>query len=125
VAPAQAFLDKVTGRTLAPVTTGQIYWGAVPFVVIQLIAVGLVMAFPQMVMVYKDPTPKDAPKQELIIPQGDTTAPDDLMKAFGEVEKPAPGKDAKPAKEPADKGKSDTPKPAPKKTPEKALRGEK
>ena len=38
---------------MAPVTTGQIYWGAVPFVLIQVIMVGLVIAFPQMVMVYK------------------------------------------------------------------------
>ena len=36
-----------------PVTTGQIYWGAVPFVVIQCIMVGLVILFPQMVMHYK------------------------------------------------------------------------
>ena len=36
-----------------PVTTGQIYWGAVPFVVIQVIMVLLVIAFPQMVMHYK------------------------------------------------------------------------
>ena len=32
VAPAKAFLDKATGKPTAPVTTGQIYWGAVPFV---------------------------------------------------------------------------------------------
>ena len=36
-----------------PVTTGQIYWGAVPFVVIQVIMVLLVIMFPQMVMHYK------------------------------------------------------------------------
>ncbi len=54
VAPAKEYLDKVTGRLTAPVTTGQIYWGAVPFVVIQVIMVGLVIAFPQMVLVYKD-----------------------------------------------------------------------
>ena len=35
------------------VTTGQIYWGAVPFVLIQIVMIGLVIAFPQMVMVYK------------------------------------------------------------------------
>jgi len=35
------------------VTTGQIYWGAVPFVLIQIIMIGLVITFPQMVMVYK------------------------------------------------------------------------
>jgi hypothetical protein len=36
-----------------PVTTAQIYWGAVPFVVIQVIAIGLVIAIPSMVMHYK------------------------------------------------------------------------
>ena len=40
VAPAQDYVDKITGKLIAPVTTGQIYWGAVPFVVIQLIMVG-------------------------------------------------------------------------------------
>ena len=43
----------VAGKMMDPVTTGQIYWGAVPFVVIQMIMVGLVIAFPQMVMHYK------------------------------------------------------------------------
>ena len=31
---------------IEPVTTGQIYWGSVPFIVIQLLMVGAVMAFP-------------------------------------------------------------------------------
>jgi TRAP-type mannitol/chloroaromatic compound transport system permease large subunit len=53
VAPAKDYLDKLTGRLTARVTTGQIYWGAVPFVLIQLLMVSLVIAFPQMVMVYK------------------------------------------------------------------------
>src|SRR3954468_691954 len=35
VAPAQPYVDKVTGRTMPGVTTGQIYWGAVPYVAIQ------------------------------------------------------------------------------------------
>ena len=38
---------------MEPVTTGQIYWGAVPFVVIQVIMVLLVIMFPSMVMHYK------------------------------------------------------------------------
>ena len=38
---------------IEPVTTGQIYWGSVPFIVIQLLMVGAVMAFPGMVMHYK------------------------------------------------------------------------
>jgi TRAP-type mannitol/chloroaromatic compound transport system permease large subunit len=53
VAPRERYLDRVTGKWMAPVTTGQIYWGAVPFVVIQCIMVGLVIAFPAMVMHYK------------------------------------------------------------------------
>src|SRR5215467_11535697 len=53
VAPKEAYTDRVTGKQMAGVTTGQIYWGAVPFVLIQLIAVGLVIAFPSTVMHYK------------------------------------------------------------------------
>jgi TRAP-type mannitol/chloroaromatic compound transport system permease large subunit len=54
VAPRSPYIDKVTGRTMEPVSTGQIYRGAIPFVVIQCIMVGLVIAFPKMVMHYKD-----------------------------------------------------------------------
>jgi len=53
VAPKNAYKDRVTGRMMEPVTTGQIYWGAVPFVVIQCIMVALVVLFPSMVMHYK------------------------------------------------------------------------
>jgi len=53
VAPAKDNLDKLTGRLMPRVTTGQIYWGAVPFVLIQIVMIALVIAFPQMVMVYK------------------------------------------------------------------------
>ncbi len=53
VAPKESYLDRVTGKRMEPVTTGQIYWGAVPFVVIQLIMVALVITFPAMVMHYK------------------------------------------------------------------------
>jgi TRAP-type mannitol/chloroaromatic compound transport system permease large subunit len=53
VAPKNPYRDKITGRMMEPVTTAQIYWGAVPFVVIQCIMVALVVIFPQMVMHYK------------------------------------------------------------------------
>jgi len=49
VAPAKEFLDRLTGRRTAPVTTGQIYWGAVPFVLIQVLMVGMIIAFPNIV----------------------------------------------------------------------------
>jgi tripartite ATP-independent transporter DctM subunit len=53
VAPKEPYIDKVTGKRMEPVTTAQIYWGAIPFVVIQCIMVALVIAFPAMVMHYK------------------------------------------------------------------------
>jgi len=53
VAPKEPYDDRITGLRMEPVTTGQIYWGAVPFVIIQCIMVGLVILFPQMVMHYK------------------------------------------------------------------------
>ncbi len=53
VAPKEPYKDRVTGKTMEPVTTGQIYWGAVPFVVIQCIMVALVITFPRMVTHYK------------------------------------------------------------------------
>ncbi|MCW5660140.1 MAG: TRAP transporter large permease subunit [Burkholderiaceae bacterium] len=49
VAPNDEYTDRITRKRLAPVTTGQIYWGAVPFVVIQVIMVGLIIAFPNLV----------------------------------------------------------------------------
>ena len=49
VAPDKAYLDQVTRKEIAPVTTGQIYWGAVPFVIIQIVMVGLIIAFPGIV----------------------------------------------------------------------------
>ena len=57
VAPKVPFLDKVTGKRTEPVTTGQIYLGAIPFVLIQLVMVALVVIFPRMVMHYKSSTP--------------------------------------------------------------------
>jgi TRAP-type mannitol/chloroaromatic compound transport system permease large subunit len=49
VAPDKAYTDRVTRKEIPPVTTGQIYWGAVPFVIIQIIMVGLIIAFPGIV----------------------------------------------------------------------------
>jgi GntP family gluconate:H+ symporter len=49
VAPAKAYTDKLTKKLIQPVTTMQIYWGAVPFVIIQIVMVGLIIAFPGIV----------------------------------------------------------------------------
>jgi TRAP-type mannitol/chloroaromatic compound transport system permease large subunit len=72
VAPSRAQLDRVTGKLVAPVTTGQIYWGAVPFVCIQLIMVGLVIAFPNLVLAGLDSGPKiDPSKVQIQVPTVD------------------------------------------------------
>ncbi|HET7381108.1 MAG TPA: TRAP transporter large permease subunit [Pseudolabrys sp.] len=70
VAPRESFLDRVTGKRTEGVTTGQIYWGAVPFVVIQVIMVVTVILFPAMVMHYKSGLSTiDPNKVKIEIPQ--------------------------------------------------------
>ena len=49
VAPEKPYVDRVTRKVMEPVTTMQIYRGAVPFLFIQLTMVGLLIAFPQLV----------------------------------------------------------------------------
>ena len=53
VAPRAPYMDRLTGRRMEPVTTGQIYYGAIPFVAIQCLMVALVILFPKMVTHYK------------------------------------------------------------------------
>jgi tripartite ATP-independent transporter DctM subunit len=72
VAPREPYKDRVTGAITQPITTGQIYWGAVPFVVIQCIMVGLVIAFPGMVMHYKSGPVVDPSKIEIQLPPFNT-----------------------------------------------------
>ena len=50
---AQVPFDRVTGKRMEPITTGQIYYGAIPFGIIQCIMVALVILFPGMVTHYK------------------------------------------------------------------------
>ena len=49
VAPHEDYIDKLTKKPIAKVTIEQIYWGAVPFVLIQVFMVGLIIAFPGLV----------------------------------------------------------------------------
>jgi TRAP-type mannitol/chloroaromatic compound transport system permease large subunit len=60
VAPKKPYQDRVTGRITAPVTTAQIYRGAIPFVGIQIVMVALVMAFPSLVVHQKVKTTNPA-----------------------------------------------------------------
>jgi TRAP-type mannitol/chloroaromatic compound transport system permease large subunit len=79
VAPREVYVDRVSGKRMAPVTTGEIYWGAVPFVLIQCIAVALVIAFPALVMHYKGTGPVvDPSKVRIEIPPPDLPPPLDF-----------------------------------------------
>ncbi len=108
VAPVKEYIDRVSRKITAGVTTGQIYWGAVPFVIIQVIMIGLVIAFPQMVLVYKAGVKKfDINTIQIVVPAEQSGQPGSgqggagmteqdraekaLEKAFGD-EKPANGK---------------------------------
>jgi tripartite ATP-independent transporter DctM subunit len=76
VAPRESFIDRITGKRMEGVTTGQIYWGAVPFVIIQVIMVVLVILFPAMVMHYKGVgTGVDPNKIKIELPQIDLPPP--------------------------------------------------
>ena len=49
VAPAGEYVDAVTGKKIRGVSTAEIYWGAIPFLVLQLVMVGLLIVFPSLV----------------------------------------------------------------------------
>jgi len=69
VAPAKDYLDRVSGKLIPRVTTGQIYWGAVPFVLIQILMVGLIIVVPAIVgggMVKKEAV--DTDKMQIEVP---------------------------------------------------------
>ena len=63
VAPKTSYKDRVTGKIMDAVTTGQIYMGAIPFVIIQVIMIGIVIVFPAIVMIYKSGETKLDDKQ--------------------------------------------------------------
>jgi TRAP-type mannitol/chloroaromatic compound transport system permease large subunit len=104
VAATKDYVDRVTGKTIAKVTTGQIYWGAVAFVVIQVLMVGLVIGFPGIVSgglakkaaVNVDKIQIEVP--DAIKGQGDKTQDemeDALDKELGGGEEPEPRGDKK------------------------------
>ncbi|HEY1364923.1 MAG TPA: TRAP transporter large permease subunit [Xanthobacteraceae bacterium] len=85
VAPRDPYVDRISGKSMPPVRTAEIYWGAVPFVAIQCIAVGLVIALPILVMHYKGSAPTiDPSKIQIEIPLPDLPPPLD----FNEPPKP-------------------------------------
>ncbi len=66
-------------RSVAPpsVRTTQIYWGAVPFVIIQIIMVAIIIGFPQLVTMGLDTQEKvDTESVEIVVPDSETPAED-------------------------------------------------
>jgi len=61
-------VDKILKKPLAGVTTGQIYWGAVPFVVIQVIMVAIVIIFPKLVTGNLEKLAVDPSKVKIEVP---------------------------------------------------------
>lgn len=51
VAPKEPYIDVATQKQIAPITTMQIYKGAVPFLCIQLLVMTLVIIFPELAQV--------------------------------------------------------------------------
>ena len=74
VAAARPYIDKLTGKLTEPVTTGQIYWGAIPFVCIQLVMVGIIIAFPGLVTSTLEAATVDPSKVKFELPAGPDTS---------------------------------------------------
>src|SRR4030095_6812005 len=92
VAPARDYLDKITGKLTAPITTGQIYWGAVPFVCIQVIMVAIVIVFPGLVTANLDRHKVDQSKVEIVIPPSELGGPSEDSNAPPDFGVPEPSK---------------------------------
>lgn len=85
-------------RSVAPpeVRTGDIYWGAIPFLVIQITMVALIIIFPSLVTVGLDrPVHSgEAAPVQILAPQGDQnnsgeSQPDDTADLFQRLQKPS------------------------------------
>jgi TRAP-type mannitol/chloroaromatic compound transport system permease large subunit len=91
VAPSEDYTDRVTRQPVARITTSQIYWGAVPFVVIQMVMVGLIIAFPNLVsggLAKKAPLDTSNVILEIQPPDSTDETEMDANKLFG-IEPPA------------------------------------
>jgi TRAP-type mannitol/chloroaromatic compound transport system permease large subunit len=55
VSPVSAFVDRVTKKRIEGVRTTDIYRGSIPFVLIQIVVLALLIAFPDLVTGSLDP----------------------------------------------------------------------
>jgi TRAP-type mannitol/chloroaromatic compound transport system permease large subunit len=93
VAAKSDYQDRVTGRNIPAVSTGQIYKGSIAFILLQIVMVGCIIAFPGLVIGDPDKALKiDADKalRNLVLPRygAPLPAPD-----FGAASAPAAAQD--------------------------------
>lgn len=105
VAAGKDYVDRVTGKLTPKVTTGQIYWGAVPFVLIQIIMVGLIIAFPGLISTADKAKQVDTSKTQIEIPMeqspADNGASEQSLLMQTSASDPEPAAAQPPAAEPA------------------------
>jgi TRAP-type mannitol/chloroaromatic compound transport system permease large subunit len=106
VAPKVDYKDRVTGALIPAVTTTQIYKGSIAFIILQLVMVAAVIAYPGLVIDGISQTVKvdiDKALEQMSMPPPDPLAP--------AADVPAPGPASGPATAPG--GASGLPTPAP------------
>ncbi len=87
VAAKKDYKDRITNETIPAVSTAQIYKGSIAFIVLQLIMVAVIVAYPGLVTGGMDNSAKVDPNSVEIEFQPDTNADDtemDASKLFGE-----------------------------------------
>jgi TRAP-type mannitol/chloroaromatic compound transport system permease large subunit len=104
VAARTDYKDRITGETIPAVTTGQIYKGAIAFIVIQVIMIAVVVTFPGLVIDMEAKKAIDLDSIQLEAPTGgygsEQAVPDpakELMPGSAPAGDPAEG--AKPAED--------------------------
>jgi tripartite ATP-independent transporter DctM subunit len=114
VAAKENYVDRVTGATIARVATRDIYMGAIPYVVLQLVLTGFIIAFPQLVLYFleRGPTVDPSTIQNLDLPQMEGLPPLDLGPGGGALPGLEPPGD-EPAPLPGLEPPSDQPAPLP------------
>jgi TRAP-type mannitol/chloroaromatic compound transport system permease large subunit len=89
VAARNSYNDRVTGERIEAVTTGQIYQGAIAFIIIQLIMVVAVVAYPELVSAEKEAVKVDLDAVEIKMDSNSTGGWGDAAPAGSGFDKPA------------------------------------
>jgi Tripartite ATP-independent periplasmic transporter, DctM component len=104
VAAKSDYKDRVTGAAIPAVTTAQIYKGSIAFIVLQLVMVAAIVAYPSMVISGIDKVELiDADKalNEMVLPERETPSAEPAVPAAAEAASASGGEapDSAPAKE--------------------------